>query len=251
MAYRNTIISLATLVAFGTACSKAPSYNIGVQSAEKAPDAAVVDPNDTSVDIPHGKNTDKPMASTEPKKEETPTPTATPPADTPPAQAPLTPEQKAKAIAEKGFVAYAVSAPTGQGWNTAATPFLIGQTVNAAGAIDTAKPVTVYFCNLSAGQMRLHSGSGDGPMQHGAAFAGLATAVPAAELPAKQLELDKTNLTDIQKLPNCRAHAVTALGSKVGATYNHNGGSAGNSASHVFFKVYTVDPAGAVALKAP
>ena len=163
----------------------------------------------------------------------------------------MTPEQKAKAIAEKGFVAYAVSAPTGQGWNTAATPFLIGQTVNAAGAIDAAKPVTVYFCNFSAAQMRLHSESGAGPMQHGAAFAGLATAVPAAELPAKQVELDKKTLAEVQAMPNCRAHAVTALGSQVGKTYNHNGGGEGQAASHVFFKVYTVDAAGVVALRAP
>jgi hypothetical protein len=251
MAYRNTIISLATLVAFGTACSKAPSYNTGVQSAGTAQDAAAVDPNDTSIDIPHGPNPEKPTVVTaEPKKEETATPATPPPANTP-ATAPLTPEQKAKSIAEKGFVAYAVSAPNGQGWNTEATPFLIGQTVNAGGAIDTAKPVTVYFCNYSAGQMRLHSGSGDGPMQHGAAFAGLATAVPAAELPAKQAELDKMGLAEVQAMPNCRAHAVTALGSQPGATYNHNGGAANNVASRVYFKVYTVDPAGAVALRAP
>jgi len=257
MAYRNTIISIASLIALGTACSKSPNYNnTGVKSAgtEQGADAKA-DPNDTSVEIPHA-DPNKPLASAETKKEETPAaPTTTAPGNTPPAPAPapLAPEQKAKAIAEKGFVAYAVSAPTGQGWNTAATPFLIGQTVNAAGAIDAAKPVTVYFCNLSAGQMRLHSSSGNGPMDHGVAFPGLAAAVPAAQLPAMQADLDKKALNEIQAMPNCRAHAVNALGSVPGATYNHNGGGGGDApaqlASRVFFKIYTVDQAGVVAAK--
>jgi hypothetical protein len=245
MAYKNTIISLATLLAFGTACSKAPSYSKGVQSAatEQSVDETT---NDPTIDIPHGeaKPSNPTVATAEPKKEE---PAAKP--VTPPAATVLTAEQKAKIIADRGFVAYAVNAPTGQGWNTEATPFLIGQTVNAAGAIDTAKPVTVYFCNFSAGQMRLHSESGNGPMQHGAAFAGLPTAVAASEMPAKQEALDKASLAEIQAMANCRAHAVSALGSVPGATYNHNGGSAGNVASRVFFKIYTVDAAGVVAAK--
>jgi hypothetical protein len=250
MAYRNTIISLASLVALGTACSKAPNYNTGVQSTGTEQDASVlVDPNDTTVDIGHGENPPEPTVVAEPKKEETtPAPTTPAPAPTAPAAA-MTPEQKAKAIAEKGFVAYAVNAPTGQGWNTEATPFLIGQTVTAAGDIDSAKPVAVYFCNFSAGQMRLHSSSGSGPMQHGAAFAGLQTAVAAADMPAKQAELDSKSLAEIQAMPNCRAHNVTALGSQPGATYNHNGGAANNINSRVFFKIYTVDPAGAVAAR--
>jgi len=250
MAYRNTIISLASLVAFGTACSKAPSYNTGVQSAGTEQSADVIT-NDPTVDIPHGeaKPANTTTASTEPKKEEPAATPATPPAANTPAAAPLTPEQKAKLIADRGFVAYAVNAPNGQGWNTEATPFLIGQTVNAAGAVDTAKPVTVYFCNFSAGQMRLHSESGDGPMQHGAAFAGLPTAVAAGEMAAKQEALDKASLADIQGMANCRAHAVTALGSVPGATYNHNGGNANNVASRVYFKIYTVDAAGVVAAK--
>jgi hypothetical protein len=249
MAYRNTIISLATLVAFGTACSKAPSYNTGVQSAAtQSADAET--PNDGMTDIPHGPAVPEKTASTEPKKEEaaTPPPATTPPANTPPAQAPLTPEQKAKQIAERGFVAYAVAAPNGQGWNTAQTPFLIGQTVTAAGAIDTAKPVNVYFCNFQGANMTLHSESGDGPMRHGNAFPGVALAA-GETLAAKQTELDKKSLQEIQAMTNCRAHLVTAMGSTAGATYNHQGGNANNAASYVYFKMYSVDPAGVVAAK--
>jgi hypothetical protein len=190
-------------------------------------------------------------ASAEPKKEEAATPPATPPAPpaNTPAQAPLTPEQKAKQIAERGFVAYAVAAPNGQGWNTAQTPFLIGQTVTAAGAVDTAKPVNVYFCNFQAANMTLHSSAGDGPMRHGNAFPGVALAA-GETLASKQIDLDKKTLeADIQAMPNCRAHLVTALGTTPGATYNHQGGNANNAASYVYFKMYTVDPAGVVAAK--
>jgi hypothetical protein len=250
MAYRNTIISLATLVAFGTACSKAPSYNTGVQSAATQTADAEVTPNDGVTDIPHGPDMPK-TAANEPKKEEAApaaTPPAAPPANTP-AAAPLTPEQKAKQIAERGFVAYAVAAPNGQGWNTAQTPYLIGQTVTAAGAVDTAKPVNVYFCNFQGANMTLHSASGDGPMRHGNAFPGVALAA-GETLASKQADLDKkATEAEIQAMTNCRAHLVTALGSTPGATYNHQGGNANNAASYVYFKMYTVDPAGVVAAK--
>jgi hypothetical protein len=250
MAYRNTIITFASLVAFGTACSKAPSYNTGVQTAATE-SADAVTPNDGVTDTPHGADmpSDKTASAPAPKAEEPAAPAATPsaPANTP-APAVLTDEQKAKQIAERGFVAYAVAAPNGQGWNTAQTPYLIGQTVNAAGAVDTAKPVNVYFCNFSAQNMTLHSSSGDGPMRHGNAFAGQALAA-GETLAGKQTELDKKNLQEIQAMPNCRAHAVTALGSQAGATYNHQGGNANNANSYVYFKVYAVDPAGVVTLK--
>jgi hypothetical protein len=250
MAYRNTIITFASLVAFGTACSKAPSYNTGVQSAATQT-ADAVTPNDGVTDTPHGPDmpADKIASAPEPKKEEPAATPATPPAPPAPgAPAPLTDEQKAKQIAERGFVAYAVAAPNGQGWNTAQTPYLIGQTVDAGGAIDGAKPVSVYFCNFSAQNMTLHSSSGNGPMRHGNAFAG--TPLAAGEtLAAKQEELDKKNLQEVQAMANCRAHAVTALGSEVGATYNHQGGSGNNQASYVYFKVYAVDPAGVATLK--
>jgi hypothetical protein len=250
MAYRNTIISLASLVALGTACSKAPNYNTGVQAG--ATESAELTPNDGVTDTPHGPEVPAPetTASTEPKKEEPVAPETPAAPATPAAPTALTPEQTAKQIAERGFVAYAVAAPNGQGWNTADTPFIIGQSVDAGGAIDTAKPVNVFFCNFQGANMTLHSSSGNGPMRHGNAFAGVALNTAAGEtLASKQAELDKKTLAEIQAMTNCRAHLVTAMGSQVGATYNHQGGNANNAASYVYFKMYAVDPAGVVTLK--
>jgi hypothetical protein len=156
----------------------------------------------------------------------------------------------------KGFVAYAVAANDGAGWNTAAAPFLIAPSVSAAGAVDGAKPFEAIFCNYrGAGlNMQLHSSSGDGPAAHGNAIAGADLpadpANPAAKLTMAQAEAKlnayPTAAALLAENPNCRAHRINALGATPGATYNHRGGNEGNAASHVHFKIMTVDPAGVV-----
>ncbi len=254
MAYRNTIISLASVVALGTACSKAPSYNTGVQTTQTDDTNGVVAA--TADDPGHGPDLPPPAEDTakETAKAETPaTPPATPPANTP-AAAPLTDAERAKAMNAKGYVAYAVAAEDGQGWNTAETPFLLAPSVTAAGAVDGDKPFNVVFCNFrgaptNATRMQLHSSTDNGPTQHGNAIA--SKALPADMTMAKMQEKlnSYASLADLKadaENTNCAELEVASLNANPGATYNHRGGSANNVASRVFFKTMTVDPAGVV-----
>ncbi len=253
MAYRNTIISLASLVALGTACSKAPTYDQATKTGtvQNANGEVGADGNDhthppLSTDQVAA-NTPAPAVDT-PKAPDAVKP-ATPPA--PPAAAPLKADPVKQMANNTLFTVSRVTNPVG--WNTTvAAPATVNVAVDAAGAAIRStmgetivklnpedpnqlldangvalKPATLQslyvVCNDQAKAIRLHSATGGAPFAHqgGQIAQGTCVALPAVN--AIQETLDST---------------------KAGATYDHILGQA--AANNVYLKTQKISPAGAI-----
>ncbi len=250
MTTKLTIVSCSTVLAAVTlACSAGPeyksTYNKGTQAANSGLQPEVGHGTDTKSDDSK-KGTE--VAKDIPAPSSAPTPTPSTPAA--PAANAKSDADRAKEMNAKGFVAYAVNAPNGAGWNNAGNPYLIAPSVTAANAVDTAKPFDTFFCayrldGQTLNTMTIHSGTNNGPMAHGSAIQTAALAAGQTVADA-QKQLDGMTKEQVAAMPNCRPHRVAGLNAAPGATYNHQGGAQGNAASHIFFKVMTVDPSGTV-----
>ncbi len=250
MAYRNTIISFASLIALGTACSKAPSYNTGVQSAG-TDQVAAINANGDHGPMPQDDVVTDTNTADAGKTE---TPAATKPAETP-AATPAAPaavvSDAAKKIANKAMFNM-VNITAAKAWGTtAANRLKVQVAVDAAGAvippqaglgaqlvakIDPTDPNKIALtdrqgaavvlntltsfmvaCNNSGANIYLHSGTGGAPFSHGSGA--IATGTCAA-FPAQNLRA-----TD-------------------GATYDHIAGQAAEN--NVFIAIEKIGPDGKV-----
>jgi len=245
MVYRNTIISLATLLAFGTACSKAPSYNTGVQTA--ATEQAVSD-NAT------GSHGPMPHDDVTPKAPETkPDVVATKPSETPSTPPPSSAivADPMKKLSNKAMFNM-VNVTSAQGWGTTASNRLKVQVaVDAAGAIipnqaglatqyvakiDPTDPNKIALadrqgnavavnsissfmvvCNQSGQNIYLHSGTGGAPFSHGNAAVATGT---------------------------CAAYPAQNLRATDGATYDHIAGD--QPQNQIFIQLEKIGPDGKV-----
>ena len=237
MAYKNTIISIASILTLGTACSKAPEYAAEPQSGTTEA-AKKVDSSDNAVATP-----DK-VANNEQKT--LPAPVATPKTTTPTTPAPtvLTPAQINKAMLDSGRLVTQFNITNAAAWGTSTTARLkLKVAVDAAGAVivpatlpaieqipavkdkpaDDAKFVgvttlvsTMKICNDSGAAIYLHS-QGNAPFKHGNG--------PIATGTCQQFLVDRLTATD-------------------GGSYDHTAGN--NVANYVYLQIEKIGPDGNV-----
>lgn len=253
MVYKNTILSLASLLAFGTACSKAPSYSESVnRSTVGNANGEVGEDGNDHVHLPIDTNPGE--GDQVAKKIDPPAPAPVTPPVTPPATPPATPPPAAKTeqqinmemiTAGKMFNTYTIPAGKNIGWGTTTTNRIkVKVAVDAAGALivpatlpaveqiagDKNPALDAKFagvttlhsamkvCNDSGGPIVLHSG-GTAPFKHGIIGS------PVASGSCVQYLVDRLNATD-------------------GGSYDHTAGN--NVANYVYLQIEKIGPDGKV-----